>query len=126
MGVNYRKSITRETAFPAALQDTIAGYAYLTRKGYKRIAIGGDSAGAGLALALMQYLAKMSEKDDRPAKIILPAAALFYSPWADLTVSHDYEDGVYFDISALNFVLLFLSGNLASHANLYLQFIRRC
>lgn len=101
LGINYRKSVTVDRAFPAALQDTISGYAYLVRKGYKRIAVAGDSAGAGLALALMQYLAKMAEKDDkRPDRIVMPSAACFYSPWADLTFSHDYRETVHFDISA--------------------------
>lgn len=99
LGINYRKSVTVDRAFPAALQDTITGYAYLIRKGYKRIAVAGDSAGAGLALALMQYLAKMAGKDERPDEIVMPAAACFYSPWADLTFSHDYKETVYFDIS---------------------------
>lgn len=99
LGINYRKSVTADRAFPAALQDTITGYAYLIRTGYKKIAIAGDSAGAGLALALMQYLAKMAGKNERPDKIVMPCAACFYSPWADLSFSHDYEETVHFDIS---------------------------
>lgn len=107
LGINYRKSVTVDRAFPAALQDTISAYAYLIRKGYRRIAVAGDSAGAGLALALMQYLAKMAEKDEnRPDEIVMPAAACFYSPWVDLTFSHDYKETVHFDISRF---LTFLS-----------------
>lgn len=100
LGVNYRKAVTYNRSFPAALQDTISAYAYLVREGYTRIAVAGDSAGAGLALALMQYLSRMTEKEEseRPEKLVMPMAAMFYSPWADLTVSHDYGDRVNFDI----------------------------
>lgn len=101
-GVNYRKSVKREHAFPAALQDTISAYAYLLREGYSRIALAGDSAGAGLALALMQYLARFhdpGQASTRPESLIMPVKACLYSPWADLTFSHDYEEAVHFDIS---------------------------
>lgn len=101
LGVNYRKSTHPGNAFPAALQDTLAAYAYLLRKGYTRIAVAGDSAGAGLGLALMQYLARLSEKPtrDTPDQLIMPVRACFYSPWADLTFSHPYNETVHFDIS---------------------------
>jgi len=71
------------------------------RQGYTRIAVAGDSAGAGLAIALMQYLARLSEKEKRmrPPTLTLPRKACFYSPWADLTFSHEYGQAVYFDIS---------------------------
>lgn len=110
LGINYRKSVTIERAFPAALQDTISGYAFLVRKGYKRIAIAGDSAGAGLALALMQYLAYMAEKDTKHKRLIMPCAACFYSPWADLTFSHDYKETVHFDISMFQYLTPWLAG----------------
>jgi epsilon-lactone hydrolase len=44
-----------------------------------RIAVGGDSAGAGLALALIGQL--------RDAREELPACAWLISPWTDLTMS---------------------------------------
>jgi acetyl esterase/lipase len=44
-----------------------------------RIAIGGDSAGAGLAVALITQL--------REARDELPACAWLISPWTDLTMS---------------------------------------
>ena len=104
LGVNYRKAVTLERGYPAGLQDTISAYAFLMRKGYTRIAVAGDSAGAGLAIALMQYLARLSEKEKgmRPPTLTLPRKACFYSPWADLTFSHDYGQAVYFDISMSN------------------------
>ena len=101
LGVNYRKAVTSSRSFPAALQDTISAYAYLLREGYTCIALAGDSAGAGLGVAIMQYLARLSEKPEehRPGNLILPTAACFYSPWVDLTFSHDYRETVHFDIS---------------------------
>ena len=104
LGVNYRKSVTSLQAFPAPLQDTISAYAYLLRKGYTKIALAGDSAGAGLGMALMQYLAAMVIAETKAAsqeqmELVLPISACFYSPWADLTFSHDYKETVHFDIS---------------------------
>jgi acetyl esterase/lipase len=108
--------VTRSRAFPAALQDTISAYAYLIRQGYTRIALAGDSAGAGLGIALMQYLAKMADVDDvnqRPDKILMPVKACFYSPWADLTFSHDYKETVYFDISESSLFFFFWPDSLS-------------
>ena len=101
LGVNYRKSVSADTAFPAPLQDTIAAYAYLIRAGYTRIALAGDSAGAGLGCALMQYLARLSEKpaSERPERLLMPTRICWYSPWGDLTFSHPYREAVHFDIS---------------------------
>jgi acetyl esterase/lipase len=105
LGVYYRKSVTSLCAFPAPLQDTISAYAYLLRRGYTRIALAGDSAGAGLGMALLQYLSRMViaeakiESSPDEMKLVLPVAACFYSPWVDLTFSHDYKETVHFDIS---------------------------
>ena len=46
-----------------------------------QIVVGGDSAGAGLTLALMLHL--------RAAGEALPACAWLVSPWTDLTMSGD-------------------------------------
>ena len=101
LGVNYRKAVTPSRSYPAALQDTISAYAYLIREGYKRIALAGDSAGAGLGLALMQYLAQLSQEseDAKIPNLMMPHKACFYSPWADLTFSHEYRETGHFDIS---------------------------
>lgn len=59
VGIDYRAS--KEEPFPYCLQDAISAYRYLTiAKGYKpaNITLGGDSAGANLALAALQYLMK--------------------------------------------------------------------
>lgn len=65
---------------PAALEDARAGYARLLAKGYlpEDIAIGGDSAGGGVALALLAELTQAGTA---------PAAVFLFSPWTDLTLS---------------------------------------
>ncbi len=70
-----------EHPFPAALEDALATYRWLLQKGTppNRIAIGGDSAGGGLALATA-----VSLRDDNEP---LPAALFLLSPWTDLTFS---------------------------------------
>jgi acetyl esterase/lipase len=63
-----------EHRFPAALDDAAAVYQSMLAKG--PMVLAGDSAGGGLALALMLRL--------RDAKITLPLAAALFSPWTDL------------------------------------------
>ena len=64
---------------PAAIEDAVAAYEWLLAKGVKpeKLVIGGDSAGGGLTLATLVAL----KEKGRP----LPAGALLYSPWTDLT-----------------------------------------
>ncbi len=64
--------------FPAPLEDARAVYAALLERGGPLV-VAGDSAGGGLALALMLAL--------RDAGARLPAAAALFSPWTDLSVS---------------------------------------
>ena len=69
-----------EHRFPAALDAAVAAYqAVLTTVEADRIAVGGDSAGGGLSLALLLRL--------KEVKLPLPAAAVPVSPWTDLTMS---------------------------------------
>ncbi|GHJ83602.1 hypothetical protein NliqN6_0004 [Naganishia liquefaciens] len=66
--VNYRKSLTAETAFPACLLDALAGYLFLTRDlGFlpSNIILMGDSAGGNLALGLARYLAELADRSER-------------------------------------------------------------
>lgn len=79
---DYR--VAPEFPYPAALDDAIASYLYMTEeKGYapERIIIAGDSAGGGLSLALSMYL--------RDNGFVMPAGLILMSPWADLTNSGD-------------------------------------
>lgn len=79
LAIDYR--LAPEHPYPAALEDAVAAYTYLLDIGTDStdITIMGDSAGGGLALALLQEL--------RAKKIPLPACATCLSPWTDLTGS---------------------------------------
>jgi monoterpene epsilon-lactone hydrolase len=70
-----------EHPFPAALEDAAAAYEGILARGVgsDRIVVAGDSAGGGLALALLVAL----RDRERP----LPAAAALLSPWTDLAAT---------------------------------------
>ncbi|MEL7016698.1 MAG: alpha/beta hydrolase [Pseudomonadota bacterium] len=75
-------ALAPEHPFPAALEDAMRAWTWLTHTLLippNQIAIGGDSAGAGLALALMQKL--------RAGNKTGPACLFLFSPYADLTLS---------------------------------------
>jgi len=76
---DYR--LAPEHVFPAALDDAVAAYRALLEAGApcERIAVAGESAGAGLALALLVSL--------RDAGTPLPACGVLLSPFADLACS---------------------------------------
>lgn len=68
-----------EHPHPAALEDARRAYDWLRRRGEprQRLLVGGDSAGGGLALALLLVLREEGE---------LPAGSVHLSPWTDLTL----------------------------------------
>lgn len=76
LSLAYR--LAPEHPFPAAVEDAVAAYRGLLAAGTdpRRLALAGDSAGGGLALAVM--LAAREAGDP------LPAAAVCLSPWVDL------------------------------------------
>lgn len=76
---DYR--LAPEHPYPAAVEDGVASYRHVVQSGTDpgRIAISGDSAGGGLAVATLLTL--------RDAGGGLPAAGVCISPWMDLTQS---------------------------------------
>ena len=79
LAVAYR--LAPEHPFPAAYDDALTAWRFLRNEGIpsERIAVGGDSAGAALAMALIGRLRDGHEK--------LPVCACLVSPWTDLTMS---------------------------------------
>jgi acetyl esterase/lipase len=77
--IDYR--LAPEHPFPAALEDAVSYYCWLLAEGAdpRQIAVIGDSAGGGLALALLLKL--------RDSGLPLPAAAVVLSPWTDLALT---------------------------------------
>ncbi len=72
-------ALAPERPFPAAVEDALTAYRALLERGEapERIALAGDSAGGGLAAALLLA----AEAEGLPA----PGALVAFSPWADMT-----------------------------------------
>ena len=79
LAIAYR--LAPEHPFPAAYDDALTAWRFLREQNIPaaHIALGGDSAGAGLTVALISRV--------RDAREELPACAWLISPWTDLTVS---------------------------------------
>ncbi len=105
--VDYR--LAPEAPFPAAVEDGVASYRWLLEQGFtpKNLAIAGDSAGGGLAVATL-----ISARDQG---LPMPKAAVPISPWSDMTFSNEsYKTRAEADP-------LVGSGSIGDMANLYLQ-----
>lgn len=84
LSVDYR--VAPENPYPAALKDAVDAYQWLLEQGYEseQIILAGDSAGGGLAMALVMYL--------KNHQFSLPCGVIAMSPWTDLTSSGEsYE-----------------------------------
>jgi acetyl esterase/lipase len=105
--VDYR--LAPEFPFPAAVEDGVAAYKWLLDQGFapKNLAIAGDSAGGGLAVATL-----VSARDQG---LPMPAAAVPISPWSDLTCTNEsYKTRAEADP-------MVGSGSIGNMANRYLQ-----
>ena len=69
-------ALAPERPFPAAFNDMQRAFQGLRRQGFKKLAFAGDSAGGGLALALLLH--------PSPER---PVAAAVFSPWIDLSLA---------------------------------------
>ena len=79
LAIDYRRA--PEHPYPAAHEDALTAWRFLRKQGVsaKNIAVGGDSAGGNLTLALIGRLRAAGEE--------LPGCAWLVSPWTDLTMS---------------------------------------
>jgi epsilon-lactone hydrolase len=79
LAIAYR--LAPEHPYPAACDDALTAWRFLRNQDIPaaRIAVGGDSAGAGIALGLIGQLRAGNQE--------LPACAWLVSPWTDLTMS---------------------------------------
>jgi monoterpene epsilon-lactone hydrolase len=68
-----------ENPFPAAFDDAVSAWKALCTRGFEpgQIIIGGDSAGGGIALALLSHICTTNQQR--------PAALFAFSPFTDLT-----------------------------------------
>ncbi len=103
---DYRRA--PEARFPAALDDVIAAYQFVLANLSvgEPVAIAGDSAGGGLALALAMHA--------RDAGLTQPSCVVLFSPWTDLEGTGESlksNDGK---------CAMFRPGNIAQFAKVYL------
>jgi monoterpene epsilon-lactone hydrolase len=105
--INYR--LVPEYPYPAALDDAFTAYKWLIEERSipaEKIIVLGDSAGGGLALALLHRIGKNC--------LTQPKCAICLSPWTDLTLSNDSYINNRENDSFFNFI------NLENAARLYI------
>ena len=84
---DYR--LAPEHPFPAAVEDAVRAYRWMLGRGAARIIVAGDSAGCGLVLSCLLSL--------RQQGLPVPAGAILFCPWVDLTVGpgrppHEFDE----------------------------------
>lgn len=77
LNIDYR--LAPEHPCPAAIDDALTAYRWLSAHGFDDVVVAGDSAGGGLALATAVAA--------RDAGLQRPAALVLLAPWLDLTLS---------------------------------------
>jgi len=100
-----------EHPFPAAVEDAIAAYRGLAAEGFASIALAGDSAGGGLALAALALMVAESRQGTTPS----PRGAAVMSPWTDLALTGKSH------ITRADADPLLTRDSLASTARMYLD-----
>ena len=106
LSVDYR--MPPNDPFPAAVEDTVIVYKHLLKRlPGKAIAIGGTSAGGGLALSAVHRFIDL--------KLDLPGVIYGGTPWADLTKTGDSL----FTNEGIDRVLVTYDGILGAAARLY-------
>jgi len=97
-----------ESPFPAAIDDVVKVYRILSRQySPEMLAIGGSSAGGGLALACIHKFKELN--------LDLPGAVFAGTPWADLTKTGDSQ----YINEGVDHILVTYDGLLKSAAQLY-------
>lgn len=81
--LQFEYRLAPEYPFPAAVEDSLTAYHWLLKSGYlpENIVVAGESAGGGLALALLLAI--------KTEELPMPVAVVAISPWTDLTCSGD-------------------------------------